>query len=68
MLILYFLLIDQSVKNYLETIVSLSQSQQQLAIAMATGGALVVSAAGFPGTQEYDVLVGKLEKAVDAKK
>lgn len=45
--ILQFLLIDQSEKNYLETIVSLSQSQQQLTIAMAVGGALVITAAGL---------------------
>ena len=44
---LYFLLIDQAEKNYLQTILALTRSQEQLAIAMLIGGALVLALAGL---------------------
>ncbi len=44
---LYFLLIDSSEKDYLQTIMSLTQSQQQLTVAMLIGAALVFSLAGL---------------------
>lgn len=44
---LYFLLIDQSEKSYLEAIASLTRSQQQLAMAMFVAGAMILLLAGF---------------------
>lgn len=44
---LYFLLIDQSEKSYLEAIASLTRSQQQLAMAMFVAGAVILLLAGF---------------------
>lgn len=44
---LYFLLIDSSQKDYIQTIMSLTRSQQQLAIAMLVGAALIFSLSGL---------------------
>jgi hypothetical protein len=43
----YLLLIDQAEKTYLQTILALTRSQEQLAIAMLIGGALVTALAGL---------------------
>ncbi|NNE64805.1 MAG: hypothetical protein HKN34_12030 [Gammaproteobacteria bacterium] len=46
-MVLYFVLIDHSEKNYLEAIASLTRSQQQLAFAMFVAGALILILAGI---------------------
>ena len=47
LMVLYFVLIDHSEKNYLEAIASLTRSQQQLAVAMFVAGALILILAGI---------------------
>ena len=41
------MLIEQTGENYFQTILALTRSQQQLAIAMLIGGALVIALAGL---------------------